>query len=262
MTLAVSLTLAITLLLPASPQLVEVRQSDGPKLAGSQPSDSGRVSPKLVESQTSEGVKFPATIRVMPGSPARVELTNTGTQPITAWSFTVATPTATGVHREGHSADVYLSEVTGNLPGAQPHLDRIMPGQSRALPVDTAGAEASVQLTALILQDGTGLGDPAALKTFFDRRATEREQLRQVADAFRTVLASKRGTAALEDLRQRLRSGIDESEPRRTAREAVDALLQKAKAGSEDDADRSVLVYADFVARQYETAVAHAPKKQ
>jgi hypothetical protein len=79
---------------------------------------------------------------------------------------------------------------------------------------------------------------------------------------FRTVLALKRGTAALEDLQQRLRSGIDESEPRRTAREAVDALLQKAKAGSEDDADRSVRMYADFVARQYETALAHAPKKQ
>ena len=249
MSLAVSLTLATTLLLPASPQRVEVRQSEGgPKLDGSQASEVEPVSPKLAGRQTSE-VGFPATIRVMPGAPARVELANTGTQPITAWSFTVATPTATGVHREGHSADVYLSEVTGNLPGAQPHLDRIMPGQSRALPVDAAGADASVQLTALILQDGTGLGDPAALKTFFDHRATEREQLRQVADAFRTVLASKRGMAALEDLRQRLRSGTDESEPRRTAREAVDALLQKAKAGSEDDADRSVRTYADFVAR-------------
>jgi hypothetical protein len=220
------------------------------------------AAPTFVAGQSSEGGKLPATIRVMPGSPARVELTNTGTQPITAWSFTVATPTATGVHREGHSADVYLSEVTGNLPGAQPHLDRIMPGQSRALPVDAAGADASVQLTALILQDGTGLGDPAALKTFFDRRATEREQLRQVAEAFRTVLASKRGMAALEDLRERLRSGIDDSEPLRTAREAVEALLQKAKAGSEDDADRSVRTYADFVAKQYSTAVAHAPKKQ
>jgi hypothetical protein len=101
-----------------------------------------------------------------------------------------------------------------------------------------------------------------ALTHFPDRRATEREQLRQVAEAFRTVLASKRGRAALEDLRQRLQSGNDESVPRRTAREAVDALLQKAKAGSEDDADRSVRTYADFVIRQYETAVAHAPKQR
>jgi hypothetical protein len=262
MRLAACLTLVAVLVTPA----LVVGHSSGepvsPKLVGSQISERGPVSPKLVGSQPSEGGKFPATIRVVPGSPARVELTNTGTQPITAWSFTVATPTATGVHREGHSADVYLSEVTGSLPGAQPHLDRIMPGQSRALPVDVAGAEATVQLTALILQDGTGLGDPAALKTFFDHRATEREQLRQVADAFRSVLASKRGMAALEDLRQRLQSGTDESEPRRTARATVDALLQKAKAGSEDDADRSVRTYADFVAKQYETAVAHTPKTQ
>jgi hypothetical protein len=236
MTLAASLTLAAALV--ATPTLAVAQSGEG------------------------EAAKFPATIRIMPGSPARVELTNTGTQPITAWSFSVATPTATGVHHEGHSADVYLSEVTGNLPGAQPHLDRIMPGQSRAVPVDAAGAGASVQLTALILQDGTGLGDPAALKTFFDRRAAEREQLRQVADAFRAVLTSKRGTAALEELQQRLRSGNAESEPHRTAREAVDALLQKAKTGAEDDADRSVRTYADFVAKQYETAVAHAPKKQ
>jgi hypothetical protein len=221
------------------------------------------VTPTLAIDQSAKGEpEFPAAIRVMPGSPARVELTNTGSQPITAWSFTVSTPTATGVHREAHSADVYLSEVTGHLPGAQPHLDRIMPGQSRALPVDAAGADASVQLTALILQDGTGLGDPAALKTFFDHRAAEREQLRAVADAFHTVLASKRGTAALEELQQRLRSGGDDSEPRRTARDAVDALLQKAKAGSEDEADRSARTYAEFVAKQYETAVAHAPKRQ
>lgn len=217
--------------------------------------------PTSAVDQSGGAATFPATIRVMPGAPARVELTNTGTQPITAWSFTVSTPTATGVHREAHSADVYLSEVTGNLPGAQPHLDRVMPGQSRALPVDAAGADASVQLTALILQDGTGLGDPAALKAFFDRRAVERDQLKAVADAFRTVLASKRGTAALEELQQRLRSDGDDSEPRRTARDAVDALLQKAKAGSEDEADRSARTYADFVAKQHDTAVAHTSKK-
>src|SRR5213593_4320628 len=157
------------------------------------------ATPTSALGQSGEGgdAKFPATIRVMPGSPARVELTNTGNQPITAWSFTVSTPTATGVHREAHTADVYLSEVTGNLPGAQPHLDRIMPGQSRALPVDAAGTNASVQLTALVLQDGTGLGDPGALKAFFDHRAAERDQLRAVAETFRVVLGTKRGAAAL-----------------------------------------------------------------
>jgi hypothetical protein len=234
MTLAVSLTLATTLL----------------------------ASPKLTDTRRSDGGEFPATVRVMPGSPARIELTNTGSQPITAWSFTVSTPTATGTHREAHSADVYLSEVTGNLPGALPHLDRIMPGQSRALPVDAAGAEASVQLRALVLQDGTGLGDPVALNAFFDHRAAERDQLRAVAEAFRGVLGAKRGAAALEELKQRLQSAGDDSEPRRAARDAVDALLRKAQAGNEEEADRSARTYADFVARQYDTAAAHARRKQ
>jgi hypothetical protein len=225
MKVAASLTLAAMVLVP--PKLASVRASEG-----------GLASPELAVNRASEGGEFPATVRVLPGSPARVELTNTGSQPITAWSFTVSTPTATGTHREAHSADVYLSEVTGNLPGAQPHLDRIMPGQSRALPVDAAGPDASVQLTALVLQDGTALGDPVALRTFFDHRAAERDQLRAVADTFRAVLAAKRGTAALEELRQRLQAGGDDSEPRRTARDAVDALFRKAQAGSEEEADR------------------------
>jgi hypothetical protein len=206
--------------------------------------------------------EFPATIRLMPGSPARVELTNTGSQPITAWSFTVSTPTATGVHHDTHSADVYLSEVTGNLPGAQPHLARILPGESRALPIDAASADASVQIIALVLQDGTALGDAAVIKTFFDHRALERDQLRAVAEAFRAVLAATRGTAALADLKRQLQSSAaDISVPHRTALDAVDALLRKAQAGNEEEADRSARMYAEFVAKQYDTAVAHSRKR-
>ena len=221
------------------------------------------VTPKLANSQASKGgtSEFPAVVRILPGSPPRVELINTGRQPMTAWRFVVSTPTATGIHRETHSADVYLSEVTGNLPGAQPHLDRIMPGQSRALVVDAAGADASVQLTAVVLQDGTGLGDPGALKAFFDHRAAERDQLHAVAEMFREVLAAKRGTAALEELKRRLQSGGEDSEPGRTARDAADALLRKAQAGGEEEADRSARSYSDFVAKQYETAVTHAVRK-
>jgi hypothetical protein len=219
------------------------------------------LSPKLSDARSSDVASFPATVRVMSGSPARVELTNTGSQPITAWSFIVSTPTATGTHREAHSADVYLSEVTGHLPGAQPHLDRIMPGQSRTLPVDAAGADASVQLTALVLQDGTGLGDAAALQAFFDHRAAERDQLGAVAETFRAVLSAKRGASALEELKHRLQSGGEDSEPRRTARDAVEALLRKAQAENEEEADRSARTYADFVARQYDTAVVHARRK-
>jgi hypothetical protein len=218
--------------------------------------------PKLVNVEASEGGEFPAAIRVMPGTPPRVELTNTGNQPITAWSFTVSTPTATGVHRETHSADVYLSEVTGTLPGAEPHLDRVMPGQSRVLPIDASAPDASVQMTALVLQDGTALGDPSAITAWFDRRAKERDQLRAVAETFRSVLATKRGTAALTELVQQFRVGAGEdSTPRRTARDAVETLLRKAQAGNEEDADRSARAYAEFVGKQYDVAVRHADRK-
>jgi len=207
-------------------------------------------------------VEFPAAIRLMPGAPARIELTNTGNQPITAWSFTVSTPNVNGVHHETHTADVYLSEVTGKLPGAEPHLDRIMPGQSRALPIDGASAGATVEIAALVLQDGTALGDAAVIKTLFEHRALERDQLRAVAEMFRTVLAAKRGAAALADLKQQLESSAgDGSVPQRTARDAVDALLRKAQAGNEDDADRSARAYAEFVTRQYDAAVAHSRKR-
>jgi hypothetical protein len=206
--------------------------------------------------------EFPAAVRLLPGSP-RVEMTNTGTQAITAWSFAVSTPNASGgVHRETHTADVYLSEVTGTLPGAEPHLDRILPGQSRALPIDAAGPDASVQIIALVLQDGTALGDPAVITSWFAHRALERDQLRAVSETFRTVLGAKRGIAALTELSREFQSAAgEESGPRRTARDAVGALLRKAQAGSEDDADRSARRYAEFVSTQYDTAVTHARRK-
>jgi hypothetical protein len=205
--------------------------------------------------------EFPATVRLLPGSP-RVEVTNTGSQAITAWSFAVSTPHAGGVHRETHTADVYLSEVTGTLPGAEPHLDRILPGQSRALPIDAAGPDASVQIIALVLQDGTALGDPAVITSLFAHRALERDQLRAVSEVFRTVLGAKRGVAALTELKQQFQSAAgEESVPHRTALDAVDALLRKAQNGSEEEADGSARRYAELVSKQYETAVAHARRK-
>jgi hypothetical protein len=222
------------------------------------------VAPKLVDGRWSEdrAAEFPATIRLMPGTPARIELTNTGNQPITAWSFVVSTPNANGVHHENHTADVYLSEVTGKLPGAEPHLDRLMPGQSRALPIDAASASSTVEIAALVLQDGTALGDAAVIKTLFEHRALERDQLRTVADTFRSVLAAKRGTAALAVLKQQLQAlASGESMPIRTALDAVDALLRKAQAGNEDEADRSARTYAEFVTKQYDAAVAHSRGK-
>jgi hypothetical protein len=206
---------------------------------------------------------LPMTGRIMSGTDNRVELTNTGSLAITAWTFAVVTPTATGTHREVHSADVYLSEVTRGLPQSNEHLDWLRPGQSRALPVDAAPAGATVHIVAVVLEDGTGLGEPETVAAFFAHRAAERDELKKVVDTFNAVLQTTHGVAAFEELQHRFAStaGAEESVPHRSAREAVDAWLQKAKAGNADDVERSARSYVAFVTRQHEVAQKHATRR-
>jgi hypothetical protein len=208
---------------------------------------------------------FPLAVeRVVPGPPSEVVLRNGGTQPVNAWSFAVSTPNANGgVHRVVYTADAYLSEVTSGLPQSVPHLDRLLPGQSRAFPIDPVSGTPSVQVVAVVLQDGTAMGEEATIKSLFDKRAFERDELRKVVDSFNTVLAAGHGMAALQDLATRLAQpdAGEESVPHRSAREAVDAFLQRAKSGGEDDAERSARTYATFVQRQYDLAVKQAQRK-
>jgi hypothetical protein len=206
---------------------------------------------------------LPLTGRLISGPPPQVELKNTSDRAVTAWSFVVISPTQTGTHREVHSADVYLSEVTRGLPQSDAHLDWLRPGQSRAVPVDAAPPGASVQIVAVVLEDGTALGEPDTIASVFAHRAAERDELQKVVDAFNSTLQSKRGAAALEELKQRLNvaGGGEESVPHRSAREAVESWLQKAQAGSEDQVEQSVRTYLAFVTRQHEAAVKHAARK-
>jgi len=207
--------------------------------------------------------EYPVTGRLIAGPPPQVELKNTGTHAVTAWSFAVVSPTPRGTHREVHSADVYLSEVTRGLPRAEAHLDWIRPGETRAVPVDAAPAGASVEIVALVFDDGSAVGDPAAITSVFDHRASERDELKKVVDTFNATMQAKRGVAALEELKQRFAAiaGAQESVPQRTAREAVEVWLQKAAGGAEGQIDESVRTYVAFVTRQYEAASKHAAQK-
>jgi len=198
------------------------------------------------------------------GPSSQVELRNTGTKAVTAWSVGIMThPDAGRTHREVHTGDAYLAEVTRDLPRSSPHLDWIRPGQSRVLPLDPQPAEAAVEVMAVVLEDGTALGEPQLLKAIFDKRVAERDELHKVVDAFNAVLPGKRGAAALDDLKSRLASSSagEESTPHRSAREAVEAFSQKAAAGKADEADQSLRTYAAFVQRQYDVAVRHATRK-
>jgi len=209
---------------------------------------------------------IPLSARIVPGSPARVELTNTSNQPITAWSFAVTSSNAQGgTHRELHTADVYLSEVTRGLPRAPQHLDWIQPGQSTAVPVDAAPADAKIDIVAVIFADRSSFGDPQTVRAFFDHRRVERNQLRDVSEIMNGVLSTQRGTAAVQAIDAQLASRRDaDSVPLRTAREAVSSFLATAAgtSGQEAAGDQQVRQYAAFVTKQYELAATHAEPKQ
>jgi len=203
----------------------------------------------------------PLSGRLVAGTPPTVELKNTGNRAVTAWSFAVSSPNPNGgIHREMHSADVYLSEVTRGLPRAPNHLDWVRPGESRTVPVDAAPSGATVEILAVVFDDSTTWGDQKTLNAFFGQRAKERDELGKVVATFDAVVPAQKGVAALEELRRRFAAstGGDESTPHRSAREAVDAYLQKAKAPTPEDTDQALRTYIEFVRKQHDLAVKHA----
>ena len=197
------------------------------------------------------------------GPSSHVELVNTGNRAVTAWSLGITThPDEGKTHRVIHTGDAYLAEVTRDLPRSSPHLDWLAPGQSRVLPLDPQPADAAVEVMAVVLEDGTALGEPQILKEIFDKRTKERDELRKVVDIFNGVLPNKRGAAAVEELKGRLSATgqSPESTPHRSAREAVDAFAQKAAVNA-DEADQSLRKYAAFIQKQYDVAARHSVRK-
>jgi hypothetical protein len=206
----------------------------------------------------------PLSARLSSGAKPTVELRNTGNQTVTAWRFAVSSPNQSGgVHREFHSADVYLSEVTRGLPRAPNHLDWLRAGESRTIPVDAAPSNATVEIIAVVFEDGGTWGDAKTIKEFFDQRASERDALGKVVAIFDAVLPQQKGVAALDELQRRFSQaeGGQESQPRRSAREAVETYLQKAKSGDPEDTDKAIRIYADFVRKQHQLAIKHAQPK-
>lgn len=197
---------------------------------------------------------------VVTGAQTRVRVTNTGSQPVTAWSLAAISRTAKGSHREVYTADGYLSEVTHGLPGSNERIERIMPGETRELPLDPLPAGSTVEVFAAVLDDGTAIGDEDALTAIFDKRARERDALKAVVDAFADVLPGTHGSEALATLRERFTALVqrDNSFPCRAALDAVQTYQRKTNA---DEIDASLRTYADFVRREYELAARHSRRK-
>ena len=216
----------------------------------------------LVSTATAAAVEMPLSVSdIVPGTPGHVRLTNTSRQPVTAWSLATTQSSNGRTHREVHTADGYLSEATHGIPGASVALERLMPGESRRVPVDPLPAGASVDVAAAVLDDGTGIGDEEALSAIFARRAKERDALGAVVAAFKEVLPAKHGADALAELRQRLAALVqrEDAVPCRAALDAVQTYQLKTNA---EEIDRSLETYAAFVAREYDLAARHSQRRR
>ncbi|MEP7307548.1 MAG: hypothetical protein ABJA98_18755 [Acidobacteriota bacterium] len=202
--------------------------------------------------------------RLVTGPNSHVDLTNTSSQPVTAWTLVVTTTQPDGtVHRATETVDAYLSEVTKEFAGMSARVERLLPGQTREIALDPAGTGAIAEVTAVILQDGTALGDPEALASVFEHRAQERDQLHEVVNVFESVLPSSRGAAALEGLKRAfaIQAAQGESAAHQSAREAVDVYLQRATPATADAVDQLLRAYADIVRREYDLAEKHSHRK-
>jgi hypothetical protein len=195
------------------------------------------------------------------GPSSYVELTNNGTQPATAWSVVITTEENGRVHRAVQTRDTYIAEVTRGLPGSQEELDWLLPGATRRMSLDPVPVGADAQVLAVVMEDGSSAGDARAIELIFERRAAERDALRNVVDAFRIVLPTAQGVKALEELQARLERLSSGETAHRAAAQAIAKFLQQAKSGAENDANQGLRKYAAFVERQYDVAVKHARRK-
>jgi hypothetical protein len=197
------------------------------------------------------------------GPKSHVMLTNRANQPITAWALAVIThPDVGRTHREVETVDGYLSEATHGLAGAPARLERLMPGETRDVDLDPLPDGATVEVTAVILDDGTAIGDESVVAPIFARRVRERDALGAVAQTFADVMTSTHGADALDTLRARLDAlSIRNEVPCRAAIDAVDTYKQRVADRTPAQIDGSLRAYAAFVTREWELAKKHAQRR-
>ena len=120
---------------------------------------------------------------------------------------------------------------------------------------------ATVEIVAVVLDDGTALGDETVIGSIFARRAKERDALGAVARRSRTCCAPRTGS------RRSMRcaagcTAIAQREESLPCRAAIDAVDRYRTARADPAAiDQSLGTYAAFVTREYDIAAKHAQRK-
>lgn len=211
---------------------------------------------------TAQAAESPLIVSdLVTGEASHVRITNTSSQPVTAWSLAATTESSNGrTHREVYTTDGYLSEATHGLPKAAERLERLMPGQSRDLPLDPLAAGTKVEVIATVMDDRTAIGDDKAIASIFANRAKERDALKTVVDAFAEVLPAKHGVEALSALKVRF-AALVERDDNVPCHAALDAVQAYEKRGHTEQVDQSLRTYADFVTREYQLAVKHSERR-
>src|SRR3954454_15574652 len=192
-----------------------------------------RLTAILLAASAANAVEMPLTVGdVTTGPQSHVRLRNTSSQPVTAWSLAATSRNDSGrVHREVYTVDGYLSEVTHGLPRSLEHRERLMPGQSREVPLDPLPKGTTVEVIAAVLDDATTVGDEDALAQIFAKRVRERDALKAVVDGFSEVLPAKHGSDALSALQQRF-TALVQSNEEIPCRAALDAVQQFQHTGT------------------------------
>ena len=220
------------------------------------------LSATLIAASTAFAAEIPVTVSdIVTGASSHVRITNTSRQPVTAWSLAATTEKPEGgTHREVYTTDGYLSEATHGLPKAAERLDRLMPGESRELPLDPLPPGAKVDVVAAVLDDGTAVGEEKALAAIFANRVKERDALKAVVAVFTAVLPEKHGAEALSALRERFSALVQQNDTV-PCHAALDAVQAYARKGEADQIDQSLRTYADFVNREYQLAAKHSQRR-
>lgn len=216
----------------------------------------------LAVAATAQAADSPVIVSdVVTGEASHVRITNSARQPVTAWSLAASTEAPGGrTHREVYTTDGYLSEVTHGLPKAAARFERLMPGETRELPLDPLAAGARVEVVAAVMDDGTAIGNEKAVASIFANRVKERDALKAVVDAFNEVLPAKRGSEAIAALKERL-GALVENNDNVPCHAAFDAVQTYERKGQPNQVDRSLKTYVEFVTKEYALAQKHSQRR-
>jgi hypothetical protein len=207
-------------------------------------------------------------VQVNPAGHLEYALLNTTPQPATAWSvaLTVRRPDGSLSRRMRITTDSFINEARrGTRPDSAIDEQLLMPNTPRqfTLPGPFAGTP-ELTSTALVLTDGTSLGDAIAIDDIFRLRVAEREARRQILDQIREVQRSRVGLDALQEAKTRLTHPVSSDMAAavwENARQQVTILLEQATNNRADPtADLARLVAR--LEREFNATVKHSVRRE